>query len=101
MQPMASARLAEDRHGEVAQQRLHGGGEMEHPEADEEPPARVAADERVLLEGADQPVDDRAVDGQLRRQLGDGQSFGAAASTRSTRSPRSRVWEVSAVMWPI
>ena len=91
----------EHRHGEVAEQRLHGRGEVEHAEPDEEPAAGVAADQGVLLEGADQAVDDRAVDRHLLRELGDVRPSGDSARTRSTRRPRSSVCEVSAAMSPI
>ena len=68
---------AQHRHREVAQQRLDPAGQVQHAEADEEPRAGVAAYEPVLLEGADEAVDDRAVDLEAPRQLGDGQPVGA------------------------
>ena len=67
---------AQHRHGEVAQEGLHAAGQVQHAEPDEEPGARVAADQPVLLEGADQPVDDRAVDLEAARELGDRQALG-------------------------
>ena len=50
-------------------------GQVQHAEPDEEPGARVAADQPVLLESADQPVDDRAVDLEAVRELGDRQAL--------------------------
>ena len=66
---------AQHRHRQVAQQGLHRAGEVEHAEPDEEPAARVTTDQSVLLERADQAVDDRAVDLEPTGELRDGQPF--------------------------
>ena len=68
--------LAEHGDGEVAQHRLHGRAEPQHAEAEPQPAARVAADECVLLEGADEPVHDRPVDLEPGGELGDGEAVG-------------------------
>ncbi len=67
----ALGELAEHRDRDVAQHRLHRGREVQHAEPDVQPAVAVAADEGVLLEGADQAVDDGAVDAQRLGERGD------------------------------
>ena len=68
---------------------------MKHAEADVQPAAAVASGQGVLLEGADEPVDHRAVDAEWAEISVTVRPRGVDGEEASTRSPRSRVCDVS------
>ena len=55
-------------------QRMHLTAQAQHAEADPGAAAQVAADQGVLFEGGEQPVDDGSVDTEFVGQLRDGQT---------------------------
>ena len=78
---------AQHRSRRLAQHRLHRRRELQHAEPDVEPALPVAADQCVLLEGADQPVDHGAVDPDLGGELGDGQPARGRGQHRQHTQP--------------
>ena len=64
-------------HRDIAKNRLDSAGKVQHPESDEEPATRIAADQGMLLKGAHQAIGHRPVDVEACGQLGHGQALRA------------------------
>jgi hypothetical protein len=78
--------------GRLADQRMHLPPQAQHADPHPGAAAGVPADQGVLLQGGQQPVDHGAVDAELFGQLGDGQAVvGLGQQFEDTQSPVERL----------